>query len=128
MNRSVLVVDDHPLVREVVKSMLEARGIEVLVAKNGPDAMASFTEQPTVAVMIDVDMPGPNGVEVCRAIRDFAQRHHHKVAIWLMTGVDRPGLKASAAAAGARGVIPKPFTTQELLLRIQPVFEELPAA
>jgi len=128
MNRSVLVVDDHPLVREVMKSMLEARGIEVAVAKNGPDAMASFTEQPTVAVVIDVDMPGPNGVEVCRAIRDFAHQHHHKVAIWLMTGVYRPGLRASAAEAGALGVIPKPFTTQELLLRIQPVFEELPAA
>jgi CheY-like chemotaxis protein len=90
MKRSVLVVDDQPMVREVLKSMLEARGISVAVAKDGAEALERFAADSIPAVVIDVDMPGPNGVEVCRAVRAFAADHRRPVAVWLMTGVERP--------------------------------------
>src|SRR3954463_14362237 len=128
MKRTVLVVDDQPLVREVLKSILEARGISVAVAKDGAEALERFAADSIPAVVIDVDMPGPNGVEVCRAVRAFAADHRRPVAVWLMTGVERPGLVARAQAAGALGVLAKPFSTAELLARIEEMFGRLSAA
>jgi two-component system chemotaxis response regulator CheY len=122
--RTILVVDDQDLVRDVVMVMLESRGFGVRVAPDGPAAVAAFTADPVDAVLVDMDMPRMNGLEVCRALRRVAEQLGRPFCAWLMTGVLRPDLKARAIAAGARGVIGKPFTTAELLARVEQLFSD----
>lgn len=115
MTRTILIIDDNPLVRDVVRRMLEARGYIVLVAEDGLNGLDLLKRNPVDAAIVDVDMPRMNGVDVCRALRDQAAAFGKSLWVWLMTGVTRPELVTRALAAGARGVLPKPFTTEELV-------------
>ncbi len=119
MNGGVLVVDDHPLVRDVVRTMLEARGYVVATARDGVEALELVHQNIPAVAIIDVDMPGPNGVEVCRSLRDAARAQGSTLPVWLMTGVERPGLLDRAKVAGALGVLPKPFTLAQLTTRLE---------
>jgi CheY-like chemotaxis protein len=115
MSHGILVVDDHPLVRDVVRTILESRGYAVTTAKDGTEALQCLgAVTPDVAV-VDVDMPGPNGVEVCAALRRAATEKGESLPVWLMTGVERPGLEERAKLAGALGIIAKPFTSEQLI-------------
>jgi CheY-like chemotaxis protein len=118
MNERVLVVDDQPMIREVVRSMLETRGYDVITAKDGDEALRLFADAHPAIALIDVDMPGPNGVEVCGALRSAAATLGRVLPVWLMTGVERPGLEYRAERAGALGVLPKPFTCDQLVIRL----------
>ena len=118
MNERVLVVDDQPLIREVVRSMLESRGFAVITAKDGDEALKCLADGEPVVALVDVDMPGPSGVEVCHALRSAAAADGRVLPVWLMTGVQRPGLECRAERAGAIGVLPKPFTSDELVARL----------
>lgn len=119
MNHRVLVVDDHPLVRDVVRTILESRGYAVTTAKDGPEALECMKAARPLVAVVDVDMPGPNGVEVCSALRRAATEQGRTLPIWLMTGVERPGLVARAKLAGALGVLAKPFTSDALVAKLQ---------
>lgn len=115
MHRTVLVIDDNPLVLEVVQRMLEARGYSVLVADDGARGLDLLSRHSVDAAIVDVDMPRMDGIDVCRALRDRTAALGRTMWVWLMTGVTRPELVAHAIAAGARGILPKPFTTDELV-------------
>lgn len=115
MARTILVIDDNPLVREVVRRMLEARGYAVVVAEDGARGIDLLNSTSVDAAIVDVDMPRMNGIDVCRALRNRAAAIGTSLWVWLMTGVTRPELAASALAAGARGILAKPFTTDELV-------------
>ena len=128
MSRTLLVIDDNPLVRDVVRLMLESRGYDVLVAEDGEAGRALMSRRPVDAAIVDVDMPKMNGVDVCRALCSDAARAGHGIWVWLMTGVTRSDLAARALAAGAKGILPKPFTTQELVQCIEREFERGEAA
>lgn len=119
MSGSVLIVDDHPLVREVVRTILESRGYDVTTAKDGAEALESLQNGAPVVAVVDVDMPGPNGVEVCAALRQAALDGGRTLPVWLMTGVERPGLVARAKLAGALGVLAKPFTSDQLVKSLE---------
>jgi CheY-like chemotaxis protein len=116
---TILVVDDNLLVREVVRLMLEARGYVVLVADGGAKALGLFAEHRVDVALVDMDMPSMNGLEVGRALIDRAAAIGRQVLVWLMTGVMRPEVTDHAARIGVLGVIPKPFTTREIILRIE---------
>lgn len=128
VSRSVLVVDDHPLVREVLRTMLEARAIKVMVAKDGHEALERFSAEQVAVALVDVDMPGPNGIEVCRALRAHAAQEQRSLAVWLMTGVHRPELIEPARMAGALGILEKPFSTEALVQRVEAMLAEAPVA
>lgn len=123
MKATILVIDDHPLVRSVVKALLETRGYHVLVAEDGPIALELFKRHPVTAALVDVDMPGPDGVEVCRTLRETIQEDGEPIPVWLMTGVTRPELPERAEAAGALGILAKPFTTAQLVSCIEQMVE-----
>jgi CheY-like chemotaxis protein len=120
---TILVVDDNPFVRDVVQSMLQHRGYSVITAENPKVALKLMAEHPVEAALVDVDMPVMNGVDACRALRDQAAAMGRSLLVWLMTGVTRPDLVARAVAAGAIDVIAKPFTTDELISRVEPRLE-----
>lgn len=116
MGRTILVIDDNPLVCDVVRRMLETRGYIVHTAEGGLQGLELLAQHDEiVGAIVDVDMPGMDGLEVCREIGAYAAGTGRDVWVWLMTGVTRPELEARAAAAGARGVLAKPFTTHELV-------------
>src|SRR4051812_5983419 len=102
--QTILVIDDNPDVREVVRSMLEGRGYGVVVAENGADGMDKFAQHHVDAALVDMDMPRMNGIEVCRALRNRATELGRNVLLWLMTGVMRPEVEEGAASVGARRI------------------------
>jgi CheY-like chemotaxis protein len=103
------------MVREVVQGMLNAAGFHALSAENGAVALAIFASQTIDGAIIDVDMPGMNGVDVSRALHAQAAALHRPLLTWMMTGVVRPELIDAARISGSAGILAKPFTRAELL-------------
>ncbi len=111
---TILVVDDNPMVREVVQGMLNSFGFHALSVEDGATAMAVFAVEDIQGAIIDIDMPRMNGIDVCRALQAQASALGRPLLAWMMTGVVRPELPDAARRAGAAGVLPKPFTRAEL--------------
>ncbi len=122
MPRTILIIDDNPLVRDVMRHMLEARGYTVFDAEDGVNGLEILSGNAIDAALVDVDMPRMNGVDVCRALRLHAATIGKSLWVCLMTGVTRPGLITGAMAAGARRVLAKPFTTDELVRCVEDEF------
>ena len=74
----ILVVDNDPQIRRVMRTTLVAQGFEVSDARNGEEAMERVRDGKFDLVVLDINMPGLNGIEVCKEIRrDFGHGHHH---------------------------------------------------
>ncbi len=107
----VLVVDDHPDVRTLLKNLLEqANGFQVWTAEDGPSALRRFPEVQPDLVILDVWMPGMDGIEVARHIRRSSS-----VPILFLSAVGTPDLKARAREVGARAFLTKPLSPRALL-------------
>jgi two-component system response regulator AtoC len=108
----VLVVDDEPLVRELIVDVLRAHGHEALVAEAADHALALLggEGEPVALVLADHGLPGLTGLELLARVRE---RWPALPAILLSGGADGE-LRARAAAAGARAVLAKPFSPAEL--------------
>ncbi len=109
----VLVVDDEPETRKFVGANLSAKGFRPLLAEDGSEAMKLFGERPIDLVLLDLSMPGPDGVEVCRAIR-----HQSDVPIVILSGHSRESDKVNALDIGADDYLTKPFGVAELVARV----------
>ena len=110
--RVVLVVDDDDAIRTVVRSVLEADGFEVVEAADGPAALLllnAILGRGPDAVVLDVMMPGIDGIEVCEKI------DHTKVKVIMLSARDDAETKERATAAGADAYLTKPFSAIELL-------------
>jgi two-component system alkaline phosphatase synthesis response regulator PhoP len=108
----VLVVDDDDAIRGVVRSVLEADGFEVVEAADGPAALllleAIHGRGPDL-VVLDVMMPGIDGIEVCRRI------NHERVKVVMLSARDDGDTRDRAMAAGAAAYLTKPFSAIDLL-------------
>jgi DNA-binding response OmpR family regulator len=107
--RLVLVVDDDEMIRRLVRAVLEADEFEVAEARDGESALKLAGETQPSVVVLDVMMPGLDGVEVCRRL------DHGQVKVVILTARDDPRLEAEARAAGADAFMTKPFSPMELL-------------
>ena len=112
-DRVVLVVDDDDLVRKVVRAVLEADDYEVLEAPNGELALDMITERKPRLVILDVMMPGLDGVDVCR------QMDHEDARVLMLTARDDLETEDASRAAGADDFLAKPFSSLELLEHVQ---------
>ena len=119
----VLVVDDEPQIRRVLRSTLAARGYEVHDARTGEDALEYLRQNRLDLVLLDVNMPGIGGLETCREIRA-----RFEVAIIMLTVNGAEEDKVAALDAGADDYVTKPFGTPELLARIRAALRRLPIA
>lgn len=117
MTRTLLVIDDNKSVRESLRFLLLRRGYAVHVAENGRDGIALAAEGNIDGALVDVNMPGMNGVEVCRALREQAAARGQSIAVWMMTGARTQELGKQALAAGALALLGKPFDFGELFRR-----------
>lgn len=119
----ILVVDDEPQIRRVLRAALTAQGYEVSDARTGEDALESIREHRFDLVLLDMNMPGMGGLETCRTIRGSSE-----IAIIMLTIHDAEQDKVAALDAGADDYITKPFSMPELLARIRAALRRLPTA
>jgi DNA-binding response OmpR family regulator len=124
MTARVLIADDDAVVRDVVRRYLEHDGLEVLVAADGNEALRILgTERIDVAVL-DVMMPGPNGLSLCRTLR---QGGDYTVPVILLTALAEEDDRIAGLEAGADDYLTKPFSARELALRVRSVLRRAPA-
>ena len=125
MNARVLIADDDAVVRDVVRRYLERDGLEVRMAGDGNEALRVLgTERIDVAVL-DVMMPGPNGLSLCRTLR---QGGDYTVPVILLTALSEEDDRIAGLEAGADDYLTKPFSPRELALRVRSVLRRAPAA
>jgi two-component system, OmpR family, response regulator MprA len=113
---TILVVDDERAVRESLRRALELEGYRVQLAEDGADAVAQLAapEQPD-AVVLDVLMPGMDGLDVCRHVR----RTGNTLPVLMLTARDGVGDRVAGLDAGADDYVVKPFALEELLARVR---------
>jgi two-component system, OmpR family, response regulator MprA len=112
----ILVVDDERAVRESLRRALELEGYEIELAADGNEALyrLEVTEEPD-AVILDVLMPGVDGLEVCRRLRGAGS----KLPVLMLTARTEVEDRVAGLDAGADDYVTKPFALEELLARMR---------
>jgi diguanylate cyclase (GGDEF)-like protein len=117
----ILVAEDEPHLREVLKFQLETAGFEVTEASDGEQAVTLATERVPDVVLLDVMMPQLDGYEACRRLRSgFATRHVPIIHLTAKTAADD---KIHGLEGGANDYVTKPWNAQELIARVRGVLE-----
>jgi two-component system KDP operon response regulator KdpE len=114
MAERILVVEDEEPLRRFIARNLSARGYEVQTASDGYEALRRFEEQAPDLVILDILLPGLNGLEVLRRIRQASL-----VPILVLTALDQEADKVTALDLGADDYLTKPFGVGELLARVR---------
>ncbi|HKO28182.1 MAG TPA: response regulator transcription factor [Solirubrobacteraceae bacterium] len=115
---SVLVVDDEPIIAEVVSRYLVRAGYDTRVASDGPQALQMAAEHRPDLVVLDIMLPGLGGLEVMSRLRDSA---HERTAVVLLTARGREADRISGLRLGADDYVVKPFSPAELVARVDAV-------
>lgn len=115
-SQKILVVDDEVQMRRVLRATLSAHGYEVVEAESGEQALQKLYTQPCDCVLLDLNLPGANGFDTCRAIRAVSQ-----VPVIVISIRDSEKDKGAAREAGADDYVTKPFGIEELLSHIHGV-------
>jgi two-component system, OmpR family, KDP operon response regulator KdpE len=111
---TILVVDDEPQIRRVLRLGLSSQGYIALDAKSGEDALDQLRSLRPDVILLDIEMPGINGIETCRLIRENSD-----AAVIMLTVRKSEEDKIAALDAGADDFATKPFSMPELLARIR---------
>jgi two-component system KDP operon response regulator KdpE len=119
----ILVVDDDPQIRRVMRVTLTGQGYEVDDAKSGEGALEKLRAERFDLVLLDMNMPGMGGLETCRAIRAGSE-----IAIVMLTVRDTESDKVEALDAGADDYVTKPYNVPELLARIRAALRRTPGS
>ena len=118
----ILVVDDEPELREMVEEYLGKQGFTVLTAKNGAVMRQMMAEHPITLVLLDIKMPGEDGLSLARFLRE-----HYAVGIIMLTAMGEVVDRIVGLEMGADDYISKPFDPRELLARVKSVLRRLSA-
>jgi two-component system KDP operon response regulator KdpE len=119
----ILVVDDDPQIRRVMRATLSGQHYLVWEARNGEEALERFREEMPDLVLLDMNMPGMGGVETCRLLRKGSD-----VPIIILSVRNTEKDKVAALDAGADDYVTKPFGMEELLARIRAAFRRAPVS
>lgn len=121
----ILVVDDDPQIRRVMRTTLSAHGYEVSDVRSGEEALGELRAAAYDVVLLDINMPGMGGIEACQALRQGG--HGSELAIIMLTVRNTEKDKVEALEAGADDYVTKPFSTPELLARIRAALRRMPS-
>jgi two-component system, OmpR family, KDP operon response regulator KdpE len=113
-NRTILLIDDEPQIRKVLRTSLSAHGADVMDVQNGEEALELLREKTVDLILLDMNMSGMGGLETCRAIRNGWD-----VPIIIVSVRDSDRDKVEALDAGADDFVSKPFSIDELMARIR---------
>jgi len=125
MSRSVLVVDDEPNIVLSLEFIMKQAGFEVRVARDGDEALGAIEASPPDLVLLDVMMPNRDGYDVCQTIR--ANPAWKGIHIIMLTAKGRDIEREKGMALGADDYITKPFSTREVIARVQQFLDTEPA-
>ncbi len=121
MSSKILVVDDDPQIRRVLRMTLASRSYTVSDVRSGEEALAALRNDKVDLVLLDMNMPGMGGLETCRLIRASSE-----IPIIILTVRNAEKDKVEALDAGADDYVTKPFGTPELLARIRATLRRMP--
>lgn len=116
--KRILIVDDEPLITEVLSEHFKG-DYEVETALNGTDALTAILRTRPDIVLLDINMPRMNGVEVLRDIKQIDQT----IAVIMVTANEQISLAAEALKSGAFGYVPKPFDFRYLDHMVAAIFD-----
>ena len=122
-NARILIVDDEPQIRRVMRTTLVARGYMVGTARDGEEALDKVREERFDLVLLDINMPGMGGMETCRILRSQSD-----IPIVILSIRNSEKEKVEALDAGADDYVTKPFSMPELLARIRAALRRAPMA
>jgi len=119
----ILVVDDDPQIRRVMRATLVGHKYEVIEARNGEDALSRISAEIPDLVLLDMNMPGIDGLETCQQLRSGSE-----VPVIILSVRNSEKDKVAALDAGADDYITKPFSMEELLARIRAALRRAPTS
>jgi two-component system response regulator ResD len=114
MSPSILIVEDDPKIAEIVATNLQAAGFECRVVHDGPAALAEFARAHPALIVLDIMLPGMDGLEITRRVREQS-----KVPILMLTARGAESDKVLGFEIGADDYLTKPFSTLELVARVR---------
>ena len=117
MPKRVLIVDDEPNIVQALEYLLQGRGLEVSVARDGGEALRMIEEDKPDLVLLDVMLPVMNGYDVCVRVRGRKSLRDVKIVMLSAKGYDAEVSKGMAL--GADLYITKPFSTRELVAKVE---------
>ena len=123
MKTKIMVVDDDPNIRELVRLYLEKEGFEVTCAERGDEAVKLFRASPPNLMLLDVMLPGMDGWQVCREVRKISN-----IPIIMLSAKGETFDKVLGLELGADDYIVKPFDMKELVARIKAVIRRFQVA
>ena len=121
----VMIADDDNVVRDVVRRYLERDGLEVAIARDGNEALRLLGTQRIDIAVLDVMMPGPDGLALCRNLR---QRGDYTLPVILLTALGEEEDRIAGLEAGADDYLTKPFSPREFALRVRSLLRRSPAS
>jgi two-component system KDP operon response regulator KdpE len=120
----ILIVDDEAPLRRALRASLAASGFQVAEAGNGEEALEVYSSLKPDLVLLDINMPGASGVEVCRSLRSMEA----EAGIVMVTVRDSEDDKVRALEAGADDFVTKPYRLRELVARMRAVLRRMKVA
>lgn len=120
MRKLIYIADDEKNIRELVKCFLANQGYEVEAFSNGDELFQRYQEKNSDMVILDVIMPGTDGVEICRRIREVAN-----VPIIILSAKDSEEDRIKGISVGGDDYLTKPFSPIELVARVQALFRRI---
>jgi len=118
--QTVLVVDDEEAIAEAVRARLQSEGFQVAVAGDGPEAIALCEQIRPDLVVLDLMLPGMDGLEVCRQIQ-----RDRWVPVLMLTARTEEADKVAGFAVGADDYLTKPFSLRELVVRVRAILRRM---
>jgi DNA-binding response OmpR family regulator len=119
----ILVVDDEQPIRELVRTYLRSELMDVITAEDGPSALEAIREHAPDVVVLDVMLPGLDGIEVCRRLRSFSDAY-----VLMLTARGEETDRVVGLSIGADDYLVKPFSPRELVARIKALLRRPRAA
>ena len=117
MTHKIVIADDEPNILVSLEYLMKREGHDVVLARNGIEALEAIQRERPALVLLDVMMPGKNGHEVCQAVR--ADETLASVKILMLTAKGRDTDVAQGLGVGADAYMTKPFSTKELAARVR---------
>src|SRR6201982_3480535 len=117
MSARVLVIDDVPANAKLLEARLTAEYFDVVTAASGPEALAICERAQCDIVLLDVMMPGMDGLEVCRRLKSGLATHH--IPVVMVTALDQPSDRVRGLEAGADDFLTKPVSDVALIARVR---------
>jgi two-component system, OmpR family, alkaline phosphatase synthesis response regulator PhoP len=120
MSKMILIVDDEPQILEICRDYLKAAGFDVLTARSGPDGLAAARRERPDLIVLDLMLPGMDGLDVCRELRHESGDLGRTPVIMLTARVEETD-KLIGLELGADDYVTKPFSPRELVARVRTV-------